>query len=96
MRSGDAQNNLSSKKRQVDLARQMSLLRAATKTKIDEDLSPTNVTVIHGENALLVCTIMNIGDKSVSFKKKTNSNLRNNISRFHGYATLVQFPSCWP
>ena len=65
VRLSETQNNLSSNKRQVDLARQMSLLRAATTTRIVEDLSPTNVTVIHGENTLLVCTILNIGDKSV-------------------------------
>ena len=66
VRLGETQNKWTSNKRQADLARQMSILRAATTTRIDEDLSPTNVTAIHGENALLVCTIQNIGDKSVS------------------------------
>ena len=53
---------------EYDLSRQMSLLRAATTTRINEELSPANVTAIHGENAMLVCTIQNIGDKSVSFE----------------------------
>ena len=66
VRTGETRNKWTSNKHQVDLARQMSILRAATTTRIDEDLSPTNVTAIHGENALLVCTIQNIGDKSVS------------------------------
>ena len=64
---GETRNKWTSNKQRVDLARQMSILRAATTTRIDEDLSPTNVTAIHGENALLVCTIQNIGDKSVSW-----------------------------
>ena len=51
---------------EYDLSRQMSLLRKATTTRINEDLSPGNVTAIHGENAMLVCTIHNIGDKAVS------------------------------
>jgi len=54
-------------RRHYDLSRQMSLLRAATTTRIDEELSPANVTAIRGETALLVCTILNIGDKSVSW-----------------------------
>jgi hypothetical protein len=68
----------------------MSLLRAATTTRIDEEVgnikqrklkplhhhstihiprqaSPTNVTAIHGEMAMLVCRVINIGDKSVGF-----------------------------
>ena len=52
-------------RRHYDLSRQMSLLRAATTTRIDEELSPANVTAIRGETALLVCTVLNIGDKSV-------------------------------
>ena len=52
-------------RRHYDLSRQMSLLRAATTTRIDEELSPGNITAIRGETALLVCTIVNIGDKSV-------------------------------
>lgn len=54
-------------RRHYDLSRQMSLLRAATTTRIDEELSPANVTAIRGETALLVCTVLNIGDKSVSW-----------------------------
>ena len=49
-----------------DLSRQMSLLRAATTTRIDEELSPGNVTAIHGETALLACKVLNVGDKAVS------------------------------
>ena len=48
----------------------MSILRAATTTKIDDELSPGNVTAIHGETALLVCTILNVGEKAVSHKEK--------------------------
>ena len=48
-----------------DLSRQMSLLRAATTTRIDEELSPGNITALKGETALLVCTVLNVGDKSV-------------------------------
>ena len=44
----------------------MSLLRAATTTRIDEELSPGNVTAIHGETALLACKVLNVGDKAVS------------------------------
>jgi len=54
-------------RRHYDLSRQMSLLRAATTTRIDEELSPGNITAIRGETALLVCTIVNIGDKSLSW-----------------------------
>ena len=79
VRLGETQNKWTSNKRQVDLARQMSILRAATTTRIDEDLSPTNVTAIHGENALLVCTILNIGDKSVSIDKFLHINLKCNL-----------------
>ena len=43
----------------------MSLLRAATTTRIDEELSPGNITALKGETALLVCTVLNVGDKSV-------------------------------
>ena len=50
-----------------EISRQMSLLRAATVTRIDDELSPENVTAIHGETALLVCTVLNVGDKAVSF-----------------------------
>ena len=60
-----------------DLSRQMSLLRAATTTRIDEELSPANVTAIRGETALLVCTILNIGDKSVSMNSNATKNSRN-------------------
>ena len=48
-----------------DLSRQMSLLRAATTTRIDETQSPGNITALKGETALLVCTVLNVGDKSV-------------------------------
>ena len=48
-----------------DLSRQMSLLRAATTTRIDQELSPGNITALKGETALLVCTVLNVGDKSV-------------------------------
>ena len=53
-----------------EIARQMSILRAATTTKIDDELSPGNVTAIHGETALLVCTILNVGEKAVRHKEK--------------------------
>ena len=43
----------------------MSLLRAATTTRIDESQSPANITALKGETALLVCTVLNVGDKSV-------------------------------
>ena len=48
-----------------DLSRQMAQLRAATTTRIDAELSPANVTAITGETALLVCTVLNVGDKAV-------------------------------
>ena len=34
-------------------------------TRIDEDRSPGSVTVVRGDTAMLVCTVINIGDKSV-------------------------------
>ena len=34
-------------------------------TRIDEDRSPESVTVVRGDTAMLVCTVINIGDKSV-------------------------------
>jgi len=49
-----------------ELRRQMSLLRAATTTRIDEQASPTNITAIRGETAMLVCRVINIGDKAVT------------------------------
>ena len=36
-------------------------------TRIDEDRSPESVTVVRGDTAMLVCTVINIGDKSVGF-----------------------------
>ena len=62
-----SEKTTSSGRRHYDLSRQMSLLRAATTTRIDDELSPANVTAIRGETALLVCTVLNIGDKSVNF-----------------------------
>jgi len=62
-----SEKTTSSGRRHYDLSRQMSLLRAATTTRIDDELSPANVTAIRGETALLVCTVLNIGDKSVSW-----------------------------
>jgi len=56
-------------KREFDLSRQMSLLKAATTTRIEEESSPTNVTAIRGETAMLVCNVVNVGDKSVSWLK---------------------------
>jgi len=50
-----------------ELRRQMSLLRAATTTRIDEKASASNVTAIRGETAMLVCKVINIGDKAVSW-----------------------------
>ena len=50
-----------------DLSRQMAQLRAATTTRIDAELSPANVTAITGETALLVCTVLNVGDKAVGY-----------------------------
>ena len=35
-------------------------------TRIDADLSPSNVTVVEGDTAMITCTVFNIGDKSVS------------------------------
>ena len=37
-------------------------------TRIDAENSPGNVTVLAGDTAMLTCTVVNIGDKSV---KKT-------------------------
>ena len=48
-----------------ELSRQMSLLKAATTTRINDDLTPQNVTAIHGETAMLVCTVLNVVDKAV-------------------------------
>jgi hypothetical protein len=48
-----------------DITRQLSLIRQAMMTRIDDDLSPGNVTVVQGDTAMLVCTVINIGDKSV-------------------------------
>ena len=49
-----------------ELSRQMSLLKAATTTRFNDDLTPQNVTAIRGETAMLVCTILNVVDKAVS------------------------------
>jgi hypothetical protein len=38
-------------------------------TRIDDDLSPGNVTAVQGDTAMLVCTVVNIGDKSVCTKE---------------------------
>jgi hypothetical protein len=38
-------------------------------TRIDDDLSPGNVTAVQGDTAMLVCTVVNIGDKSVGTKE---------------------------
>ena len=35
-------------------------------TRIDAENSPGNVTVVAGDTAMLTCTVINIGDKSVS------------------------------
>ena len=48
-----------------DISRQLSLIRLAMMTRIDDDLSPGNVTAVQGDTAMLVCTVVNIGDKSV-------------------------------
>ena len=55
-----------------DLSRQMAQLRAATTTRIDAELSPANVTAITGETALLVCTVLNVGDKAVGYLHYTS------------------------
>jgi hypothetical protein len=34
-------------------------------SRIEEDLSSDNVTVVKGDTAMLVCTVINVGDKSV-------------------------------
>ena len=34
--------------------------------RIDESLSSGNLTVVQGETVMLVCTVLNLGDKSVS------------------------------
>ena len=34
-------------------------------TRIDAENSPGNVTVLAGDTAMLTCTVVNIGDKSV-------------------------------
>ena len=60
-----------------DLSRQMAQLRAATTTRIDAELSPANVTAITGETALLVCTVLNVGDKAVGYY----------ITRYTGFAS---------
>jgi len=62
-----SEKTATSSRRHYDLSRQMSLLRAATTTRIDDELSPGNITAIRGETALLVCTVINIGDKSLSW-----------------------------
>jgi len=54
-----------------ELSRQMSLLKAATTTRINDDLTPQNVTAIHGETAMLVCTVLNVVDKAVSWLRNT-------------------------
>jgi hypothetical protein len=41
----------------------------AMMTRIDDDLSPGNVTAVQGDTAMLVCTVVNIGDKSVGTKE---------------------------
>ncbi len=41
----------------------------AMMTRIDDDLSPGNVTAVQGDTAMLVCTVVNIGDKSVCTKE---------------------------
>ena len=38
-------------------------------TRIDDDRSPESVTVVRGDTAMLVCTVINIGDKSVRRKE---------------------------
>ncbi len=53
-----------------DITRQLSLIRQAMMTRIDDDLSPGNVTVVQGDTAMLVCTVINIGDKSVGIAGK--------------------------
>jgi hypothetical protein len=42
-------------------------------TRIDDDLSPGNVTAVQGDTAMLVCTVVNIGDKSVICTKETKT-----------------------
>ena len=51
-------------------------------TRIDEDRSPESVTVVRGDTAMLVCTVINIGDKSVG------------ITLFYG--TVLVFPRVLP
>ena len=41
-------------------------------TRIDESRSPANITVVRGDTAMLVCTVINIGDKSVNVMRYEN------------------------
>ena len=50
-------------------------------TRIDEDRSPESVTVVRGDTAMLVCTVINIGDKSVG------------ITLFYGTVLVLFFKS---
>ena len=34
--------------------------------RIDEQMSSGNITVVEGETVMLVCTVLQLGDKSVS------------------------------
>jgi hypothetical protein len=41
--------------------------------RIEESLSFENVTVVKGDTAMLVCTVTNVGDKSVPYVSRTQS-----------------------
>ena len=74
-----------------DLSRQMSLLRAATTTRIDEARSPANITALKGETALLVCTVLNVGDKSVSLTFLSYSSLGGQTVKYKKVNCCVGF-----
>jgi hypothetical protein len=45
-------------------------------SRIDESRSPGNVRVVQGDTAMLVCTVLYVGDKSVRLKREShNKNL---------------------
>jgi hypothetical protein len=56
-------------------------------TRIDDDLSPGNVTAVQGDTAMLVCTVVNIGDKSVCTKKTKTFSSSSFILEMQGLST---------
>ena len=45
-----------------------SIFEMNLRVRIEESLSSGNLTVVEGETVMLVCTVINLGDKSVSQK----------------------------